>query len=151
MPKTTPAPTALHDPALRQVRATAIALENATIARDAAMVAAKEAGAGVTDIARAAGISRPSVYRVLGGRSALPAPWKWESMMDEALHLLMHYSAATHEIASGLATKDLTAKARRVGYAIKGMRTQPEPFSVDATTIGLASEIAQHILRTTSE
>jgi DNA-directed RNA polymerase specialized sigma24 family protein len=51
---------------LHRVRSAQAALDAATSARAATIIAAHADGCSITDIADAAGLSRPTIYRILG-------------------------------------------------------------------------------------
>lgn len=123
---------------LSAVEAAADALARAVTDRGVAIVDAVKAGIPVSDVATAAGITRQTVYRIAQAGGGGPAqPRTRREVLDDALYALIELGAGpAHELASGLRTDRLDAKARRVQLGAKNVASGGE----------LTDEISQGLL-----
>ncbi len=123
---------------LADVEAAAEALNRAVTDRAATIGAAVEAGIPVSDVATAAGLTRQTVYRIVRTGGGGPAQRRSRrDILDDALYALIELGAGpAHELASGLRTDRLDAKARRVQH---GARNAPPGAQ-------LTDEISQGLL-----
>lgn len=131
--------------------AAAHAKEAAAEAFDDAIRAAFADGVAKADIARWAGITRPTVDRVLGDSLRLPPRRDWPGVLDDALLLLIEAggsdSTMLKDAATGLRVSDLTIKARRLGWAAKNASGLAKLTVQQRQTLGAGQDLAAHIMR----
>lgn len=106
---------------LQEVRRAAEALRNAEDARAEAMRAALDEGETVADIARAARVTRQTVYRLTRKTHDQPGRSD-EAVLDAGLDALLELDLPEHswsEVMRGRSHPDLLVKARRVRLGIR--------------------------------
>lgn len=111
-----------------------------------AITAAHDAGVPVQDIADAARVTRPTIYRVLRQHGTTAEPNRRETF-DGALMLLIDLGADPALIVPGLRHSDVDVKARRV---IHGLRTLPHGAGTpqQRRVLSDAADLAQTHLNT---
>ena len=136
---------------LAEVRAAAAAAAEADEQLRAAVLAAKRADVATdSEIAKAAGISRPTLYRWIAQADAedpeAPRPHPAQAM-DAALELLMELGGGPfRELLAGLRVDDLAAKARRVQIGIKNLPPGIEHTAHTRAVLGAGVDAAERAL-----
>lgn len=137
-------------PDLGEVRRLGIEVRQAEDRLREAVRQAHEAGSRPTDLARAADISRATVYRWLNDTSA-PARVDVVEVLDDVLHRLAQavdaYTGA--EILKGVKARDMRAKVSRYRLGLSNLAPGERSEELHAALVlaGRVVELAEHIHR----
>lgn len=135
--------------ALARVSRAAEWLREAELERMVAVQSAHEAGAAVTSLAEAAGISRPTVYRLLHTERALPPQNQWREILRAGLEVLAARGSLDAMRVLSAPVQALEVLARRIEMSLRQVQPAdfPERGSGDYESLVVARDVAREIER----
>lgn len=124
-------------------------LREAEVERMVAVQSAHEAGATVTSLAEAAGISRPTVYRLLNTERALPPQNQWREILRAVLEMLAARGSLDAMRVLSAPVQSLEVLARRIEMGVRQVQPAhfPERGSGDYEALVVARDVAREIER----
>lgn len=135
--------------ALARVSRAAEWLREAEVERMAAVQLAHQAGASVTALAEAAGVSRPTVYRLLNTQRVLPPRDQWWEILRAGVETLAVRGSIDAMRVLPASNQPIDVLARRIKQGLRQIQPAdfPERGTGDYEALQIALDIAREVER----
>ena len=138
-------------PELQAIRDAQRAIGDAQAEYVLAIERAHAAGVPITEIAAAAGRSRPAIYRIVsGGDSLMPPRGEWVRILDDGLTQMLEYlddPATLRHVGGALTSRDIRVKARCAVSASQNLSPRWRDGGERSRDIIEAVDLGAHLLK----